>query len=166
MVEQQPCASPVGPTLASSPLATRPGFLVRRLHQIFTAIHLQSCERFATTPVQTSVLQILLARPGLDQAALAAEIGMDRTTTSLVLGRLETRGLLRREVDRDDRRSRCAYLTVEGEGLIREMRAAIDEAHRRLMEPIAAADQTIFLDLLTRLVAGNNDYGRAALRPF
>lgn len=164
MVDPQPCPSSAEPVLAASPLAHRPGFLVRRLHQIFTAIYLQSCERFETTPVQSSVLQVLLARPGLDQATLAAEIGMDRTTTSLVLGRLQGRKLLRREVDRDDRRSRRAYLTHEGETLIREMHAAIDEAHGRLMAPLDDAEGLAFMDLLKRLVAANNEHGRAALR--
>lgn len=164
MVDPQPGPSPDEPVLASSPLANRPGFLVRRLHQIFTAIYLQSCKQFGTTPVQSSVLQVLLARPGLDQAGLAAEIGLDRTTTSLVLGRLQARKLLRREVDRDDRRSRRAYLTNEGEALIREMHAAIDEAHGRLMAPLDEMEVATFMDLLKRLVAANNEHGRAALR--
>jgi hypothetical protein len=66
-------------------LFRRPGFLVRRLHQIYVAIYFQNCERFGTTPVQSSVMQVLQAQPGMDQIALAREIGVDRTTVSSVL---------------------------------------------------------------------------------
>src|SRR5258708_20034463 len=75
-------------------LFRRPGFLIRRLHQIYVAIYFQNCERFGTTPVQSSVMQVLLAQPGMDQVALAAEIGIDRTTASSVLTRLEPRRII------------------------------------------------------------------------
>lgn len=145
-------------------LAQRPGFLVRRLHQIFVSIYLQSCEQFGTTPVQSSVMQVLLASPGLDQASIAVQIGMDRTTTSNVLARLTARGIVRREVHGDDRRSKCAYLTEAGETMIAEMQAAIDSAHRRLVEPLVEPDRATFLTLLGQLVEANNRYGRAPLR--
>lgn len=145
-------------------LAQRPGFLVRRLHQIFVSIYLQSCEQFGTTPVQSSVMQVLLASPGLDQASIAVEIGMDRTTTSNVLARLTARGIIRREVDVGDRRSKCAYLTEAGERMIAEMQAAIDTAHRRLVEPLVEPDRAMFLTLLGQLVEANNRYGRTPLR--
>src|ERR1700689_3801668 len=56
-------------------LFRRPGFLVRRLHQIYVAIYFQNCERFGTTPVQSSVMQVLMSQPGMDQVALAGGNG-------------------------------------------------------------------------------------------
>jgi DNA-binding MarR family transcriptional regulator len=145
-------------------LFKRPGFLIRRLHQIYVAMYLQECERFGTTPVQSSVMQVLLIQPGLDQATLAAEIGVDRTTTSNVLARLEKRGLIKREATEDDRRIRRAFLTEQGEIMVGEMQAALEKAHSRLIAPLPIEERAQFIRQLTLLVESNNDEGRALLR--
>ena len=150
----------------NSELAERPGFLVRRLHQIYVSIYLDSCRDFETTPVQSSVMQVLRAQPGLDQTSIAAEIGMDRTTTSNVLARLTARGIVRREIHGPDRRSKRAYLTEAGSTMIIQMQEAIDAAHRRLVAPLDEADRAVFLAQMRHLVEANNQHGRTALRHF
>jgi MarR family transcriptional regulator, lower aerobic nicotinate degradation pathway regulator len=94
-----------------SHLHTAPGVLIRRVHQIYLAIYAQKCAEFGTTPVQSSIMQILLMQPGIDQVALAGEIGIDRTTTSTVLSRLQARGIVSREIDPENRRTKRAFLT-------------------------------------------------------
>jgi DNA-binding MarR family transcriptional regulator len=145
-------------------LFRRPGFLVRRLHQIYVAIYFQNCERFGTTPVQTSVMQVLLSQPGMDQIALAGEIGIDRTTASSVLSRLEARGIVKREVDPEDRRTKRAFLTPTGKAMLQDMQTSIEAAHRELVKPLASADRARFLEQLLCLVQANNDKGRSLLR--
>jgi MarR family transcriptional regulator, lower aerobic nicotinate degradation pathway regulator len=147
-------------------LVRRPGFLVRRLHQIFVAMYLQNCERFGTTPAQSSIMQVLDAQPGIDQAALAGEIGLDRTTTSNVLSRLETRGIVTRELDDSDRRTKRTYLTPHGKSLLSEMQQSINAAHSQLLGPLDRTEREQFLTLLLRLVQENNDKGRSALKGF
>ncbi len=145
-------------------LAHRPGFLVRRLHQIFVSIYLQHCEQFGTTPVQSSVMQVLAAQPGIDQATLAAEIGLDRTTTSNVLHRLQQRGIIRREIDKTDLRLRRAFLTPAGEVMLQQMQSAIEAAHRQLVKPLDKNHREQFVSMLQHLVATNNSLGRTTLR--
>ncbi|GLK78926.1 MarR family winged helix-turn-helix transcriptional regulator [Methylopila turkensis] len=145
-------------------LFARPGFLVRRLHQIYVAIYLQECEAFGTTPVQTSVMQVAHLNPGIDQAKLAAEIGVDRTTTSNVLARLERRALVRRESDLRDKRLRRVFLEAAGETLLAEMRGALDRAHGRLIAPLPAEEREAFTRTLRRLVEANNLHSRTSLR--
>lgn len=145
-------------------LFRRPGFLVRRLHQIHVAIYFQNCERFGTTPVQSSVMQVLLSQPGMDQIALAGEIGIDRTTISSVLSRLEARGIVKREADPEDRRTKRAFLTATGKAMLQDMQASIEAAHRELIKPLDPADRERFLEQLLCLVQANNDKGRSLLR--
>jgi MarR family transcriptional regulator, lower aerobic nicotinate degradation pathway regulator len=145
-------------------LFRRPGFLVRRLHQIYVAIYFQNCERFGTTPVQSSVMQVLSAQPGMDQIALAQEIGIDRTTASSVLSRLESRGIVKRQSDPTDRRNKLAFLTPAGKAMLQDMQASIEAAHRELVKPLAPADREQFLAQLLCLVQANNDKGRSPLR--
>jgi DNA-binding MarR family transcriptional regulator len=153
----------MGSSTLSTILARRPGFLVRRLHQIFTSIYAQNCREFGTTPVQSSVMQVLFKQPEMDQVSLAAEIGMDRDTTSNVLGRLERRGIVKRKIDPSDRRNKRASLTPQGRAMITKMRRQIQLTHDKLLEPLSAKERADFVQMLYKLVEGNNDLGRTTL---
>jgi DNA-binding MarR family transcriptional regulator len=109
-------------------------------------------------------MQILLKQPGIDQVALAGEIGIDRTTTSSVLSRLQARGIVIREVDPENRRTKRAFLTEQGRAMLFEMQQSIDEAHEQLVRPLNRAEQKRFLAQLAHLVNVNNYRGRTFLR--
>jgi MarR family transcriptional regulator, lower aerobic nicotinate degradation pathway regulator len=147
-----------------SHLHTAPGVLIRRVHQIYLAIYAQKCAEFGTTPVQSSIMQILLMQPGIDQVALAGEIGIDRTTTSTVLSRLQARGIVSREIDPDNRRTKRAFLTEQGRVMLFRMQQSIDEAHEQLIGPLDPAERKRFLAQLVHLVQANNGRGRTFLR--
>jgi len=147
------------------PLWSRPGYLVRRLHQIHQALFLEECKAFRITPVQYGLLTALSVRPGLDQVSLAAELGIDRTNVADVLARLAKRGLVRRAPSERDRRVRRAYLSEEGVRLTARMQGAMQRAQERLVAPLAPAEREQLMVLLTRLVEANNQYGRALFRP-
>src|SRR6478735_11802401 len=87
------------------PLSERPGFLIRRLHQIHVALFQEACGEFEVTPLQYSLLSALAVRKAADQTTLAADIALDRTTTTGALKRLAARRLLKRAVDKDERRA-------------------------------------------------------------
>ena len=59
----------------------RPGFFIRRLHQIHVAMFLEECEKFDITPVQYGVVSVLYEGEALDQKTIAAKIGVDRNTS-------------------------------------------------------------------------------------
>ena len=89
-----------------SVLYSRPGFLIRRLHQIHSGLFLEETREFNLTPVQYSLMSALLEQGELDQNSLAMAIGLERTTVAEVLPRLEARGLIaRRQSPLDGRRS-------------------------------------------------------------
>jgi MarR family transcriptional regulator, lower aerobic nicotinate degradation pathway regulator len=119
---------------------------------------------FGTTPVQSSIMQVLLMQPGIDQVALAGEIGVDRTTTSSVLARLHARGIVSREIDPENRRTKRAFLTDQGRAMLFRMQQSIDEAHEELVGPLDRAERQRFLAQLVHLVQANNDRGRTFLR--
>src|SRR6266852_3123919 len=89
------------------PLRERPGFLARRLHQIHVALFQERCATFEITPLQYSLLSALAVRGTADQTTLAADVALDRTTTTGALKRLQTRGFIQRAVQPDDRRARA-----------------------------------------------------------
>src|SRR5690554_4830995 len=61
---------------------SRPGFLIRRLHQIHYAMFFEECKEGGITPVQFGVLTVLAREPWLDQTAIGYEVGLDRTTAA------------------------------------------------------------------------------------
>jgi DNA-binding MarR family transcriptional regulator len=145
-------------------LRQRPGFLIRRLHQIHVAIFLEECADFGITPVQFSLMSVLVDHAPADQASLAAEIGVDRTTVAGVLRRLEDRGLITRNGHRDDRRLKMCRLTAKGTQLVRRMEAAVRRAHDRTVAALDPGMRRLFVELLKNLVDANNALGRAFLR--
>jgi DNA-binding MarR family transcriptional regulator len=146
------------------PLWSRPGYLVRRVHQIHSALFADECRDYNITPVQYGVLTALLHFPGSDQVSLGAEVGIDRTNAADVLERLAERGLVKRERSERDRRMMLAYLTPEGEALTRDMHGAMQRAQERLLAPLAPGDRERFMAMLVTLVDAGNDLGRAAAR--
>ncbi len=152
------------PTALARELAGRPGFLVRRLHQIHVALFSEECAAFDVTPVQFSIMSVIAEQPGLDQSRVSEEVGVDRATLANVVARLEAAGLLRRVTGRLDRRQKLLTLTPKGKALLARMQAPARRAHARTIAALSPAEQAQFLALLARLVDAGNEHGRARLR--
>ena len=73
-----------------------PGHLIRRAHQLAVAIFMEETGDFDITPVQFAILNALIDDPGEDQVTLAAKVAFDAATFGSVIGRLETKGWVRR----------------------------------------------------------------------
>ena len=145
-------------------LESRPGFLIRRLHQIHLALFADECAAFGVTPVQFSIMTVAAGQPGLDQMRLAQEVGVDRATLANVVSRLEGRGLLVRRQGRADRRLKLVSLTAKGRRTLAAMQDAASRAHHRTIAALPPAERRAFLAALRRLVDAGNDHGRAPLR--
>ena len=145
-------------------LSGRPGFLIRRLHQIHLALFAEECAPFGVTPVQFSIMTVAGAQPGLEQVALAQEVGVDRTTLTNVLTRLERRGLIARAAVASDRRVKRVTLTEDGRATLDRMQGAAERAHARTIEALAPTERAAFLEALRGLVNAGNGYGRAPMR--
>ncbi|WP_395448655.1 MarR family winged helix-turn-helix transcriptional regulator [Aminobacter sp. UC22_36] len=145
------------------PLWKRPGYLIRRLHQVHYALFFEECHEFGITPVQYGLLTILSGNPDSDQISLAQALGIDRTNVADVLTRLAQRGLVDRTRSTEDKRMVLARLTAEGEKLVAAMHPAMSRAQERLIETLGDDEREAFLATLLKLLEANNKYGRAAL---
>ena len=77
------------PEIASlSRLYARPGFLLRRAHQISAAVFEDECRALAITPAQFGVMTVLGAHPCMDQSSLARALGFDAPPINSPLGDL------------------------------------------------------------------------------
>ena len=146
-----------------SDLWHRPGFLIRRLHQIQVAMFLEECEEFNITPVQFGVLTVLHDGESRDQGYIATQLGVDRNTVADVSRRLERRGLLKRLEAVVDRRTKPARITPEGAAFVDAVQPAMERAQRRFIAALEKDEQIHLMDLMRKLVEENNDAGRAPL---
>lgn len=146
----------VGGIVPGSPrlqeLYRRPGFMIRRCHQIAVSIFADECREFDLTTTQYGILYVLNYHRGIDQISLARLLGLDRSTTGMVVGRLEERDLLRRAVDPADKRKRLLELTPAGETLLMRVQPVVRRAQERLLAPFNAEEQQILTRLLDRII--------------
>jgi DNA-binding MarR family transcriptional regulator len=151
--------------LSNMPLWARPGYLLRRLHQIHYALFFEECAGFNITPVQYGLLTTLSLNPDLDQNSLGRELGIDRTNVADVLNRLARRGLLSRRRSPKDRRMVLARLTPAGERLTKKMYRPMQRAQERLLKPLLPRERQAFIITLIRLIDDNNHLGRTIFEP-
>jgi DNA-binding MarR family transcriptional regulator len=146
--------APIRPTSDHTPwpLALRPGFLLRRLHQIHVALFAGRCARFDVTPVQYSLMSALALRGAADQTTLASDVALDRTTTTGALKRLQKRGFIKRMAARDDRRSQECRLTPAGTRVLADMESPARQAHHDTIAALSRKEQATLIALLGRLV--------------
>lgn len=133
-------------------LREKAGYLLRRAFQRSQALFTDETRELDITSPQYIILVALALRPGVDQNSLAETVDLDRWTTGDILARLERRGLLAREVDRNDRRCRRLVLTEAGHALVREMEPNGVRVNHKLLAPLDAEEQREFLRLLRKLV--------------
>lgn len=142
-------------------LYARPGFLLRRAHQIAVGIFVEECAAYKLTPPQHSTLIVIEHCPGIDQAALARAIGFDRATVGQVVEGLEARGLLRRQNSRADKRRKTLLLTPQGRALMRRAAPAIERTSERLLAPLKQIDRKTFVGYLLQLAGELNESSRS-----
>ena len=132
-----------------------PGHLIRRAHQVAVAIFMEETGEFEVTPVQFAILNTLIDAPGEDQVTLARKVAFDPATFGSVIGRLDTKGWVRREADAVDRRRKLLWVTPEGAHAARQMRRTVGKVQARILAPLDAKEQEQLLSLLDRLVTGH-----------
>ncbi|MBK0393070.1 MarR family transcriptional regulator [Ramlibacter algicola] len=145
-------------------LYARPGFLLRRAHQISAAVFEDECRELQLTAAQFGVLTVLDARPGMGQSALARALGFDKVTVLRVLRGLEARGFVEREAD-SGRRTVAVTLTAAGRALLRQAQPPAEKAYRRLMGPLDKQQQAQLIELLQLLTDSLEGHARAAFVP-
>jgi DNA-binding MarR family transcriptional regulator len=146
-------------------LYVRPGFLLRRAHQISAAVFEDECRSVGLTPAQFGVLSVLQASAGLGQSSLARGLGFDKVTVLRVLRGLEARGLIVRTPAAISRRSLAIALSDAGRALLLQAQEPVERAYQRLMAPLNDEQKAQLISLLQTLTADLESDARAAFVP-
>ena len=108
---------------------------------------------FGLRKVEYSLLMLILANGPLSPKKLAQALVLSAPNLTLLLDRLQERGLLRRERSQLDRRSQNVVLTDEGLRIAQASAAAAVPMESALFDRLSRAEHAMLIELL-RKVAG------------
>jgi DNA-binding MarR family transcriptional regulator len=141
-------------SLSFGPLAGIVGFHIARA----AVTTYDAYERFIGKPfdlkkVEFSLLMLVLANHAIPPKRLARALAITSPNLTLLLDRLQHRGLLKRERNPVDGRSQNVVLTDKGKRLARDAAAAAGPMERQLQERLSHAEHAMLIELLGKLAA-------------
>ncbi len=130
------------------------GHLVRRLNQLSTQVFSKRMQDTGLdlTPVQFAAMDAISARPGIDQAGVAAQIAYDRATIGGVIDRLEQKGFVARTVCKHDRRAREVRLTEKGAEVFTDILPVVTELQGEILPGLSPEEAARFLELAEKAI--------------
>ena len=124
------------------------GYFLRRLQIRVFQDFIQKLDTFKVRPAQYSVLLIIEANPGRSQAAIGQMLGIERAGLSRLLQELERRKWIARLTSGSDARSRCLYLTVDGEKALAKIKSLAEQHEALLADHLGHKRHTQLMDSL------------------
>jgi DNA-binding MarR family transcriptional regulator len=134
--------------------------LERGVHSIGTYLE-SAIGELELTQGEANILAQLGRRGPLSIATLHHEFGHKRSTLTNILDRLEARKLVRRELNRKDRRSLTIHLTAPGRRTARRVTKALDTLEEQLNARVGPGD----VDGVDRVVAALAEISRPTNLP-
>ncbi len=137
--------------------------MIRRAHQIAIDLFIDACAPVDITPSQYGVLYIVNIVGPISQIGISRLIGLDRSTTALVVRLLTERGLLTKRQSMEDARKAEILITDEGRQTFRQAAKLANKEMKTLLSPFSDEESRVFLALLERFVTHHNDNTRVSI---
>ena len=135
------------------PLDSLAGYHLRHAYALFGA---DFARVFADTDMRQvlfGVLSILFANPGINQGKVGKALGVQRTNMVALINQLVELGMVKRSLDREDRRAFSLDLTERGRETVNVTLARIMEHEERMLSALNAEERQTLLALLKKLNA-------------
>jgi DNA-binding MarR family transcriptional regulator len=124
---------------------------LRRISQAIDVWSRQLWQEYGLTAPQLATLREILAGENTTPGTLATVLHLSQPTVTGILGRLEQRGLIRRDRSSTDRRSVVATVTEQGKELAANAPPLLRDRFRRELRQLPDVDQEQLLAVLTRV---------------
>ena len=129
------------------------GYRIKLLSQLLYRKFSDRLEPFGLTPFHWLVLCCLWQEDGIPTSSIGEKLQQVGGTLTGVLDRMEERGLVRRERDRQDRRICRIWLTDAGRELEQILPQLVADMHEETWVDISAPDRAQFSRTLDRAIA-------------
>jgi DNA-binding MarR family transcriptional regulator len=134
-------------------------WLLHRAAQRMRSVSGGAAEANGLSLRQHILLSALHLSPGMSQVELGRAVGMDKTTLTGEIDRLESSGLVQRNIDPRDRRARTLTNTRRGENLRRKISTAATRAESDALSAFDAREVEQLRRMLFDLIGANQDPG-------
>lgn len=124
--------------------------LLRQLFQQHTARWQHELPEL--TKPQYAVMRAIAEHPGIEQIALMEAAVSTKATLAEMLSRMESRGLVTRESDLQDKRRRFVYLTGEGETLLTSAMPLGDRVDDEFLGRLSDDEREQFTQLVRKMM--------------
>jgi len=125
--------------------------LLTNLTTHYNAIFRQYSSRLSLTAPQAFHL-LSVPVDGISMSGLANKLGLDTSTLTRNIQKLEKLDLVRRKQDRNDKRILVVYLTDEGGGKVEKIEEYLLDLNLSMMKYIDLDDQENIPEMLEKLV--------------
>ena len=132
---------------------TSVGYVANHLARLLEKNLAQAIRPLGLTPGQFPVLLALWERDGQSQKALVGITDVEQATMANTLARMERDGLIRREADPLDNRSRLVFLTERARALEQEATAAAGAINERACAELPPSERDLMLSAMRVLIA-------------
>jgi len=105
------------------------------------------------------VLSIVASDTCQNQAAIAERLGIDRTVMTYLLDDLEGQGLVLRQPDPVDRRSRQVKLTPDGQSMLQRLTTQVDQVERHILGDLDDDEAELLRTMLGRAARSAESHG-------
>jgi DNA-binding MarR family transcriptional regulator len=126
---------------------------LRRISQAIDVWSRHLLHDYDLTSPQLATLREIMVGKNVSPVTLAAALHLSQPTVTGILGRLEQKGLIRREPSLTDRRSVLAVATDKGRELAAQAPPLLRDRFRRELEKTPQWQQTEILAVLQRVAA-------------
>lgn len=111
------------------------------------------------TGVQLSTIDFLANQKNnsADQNAIEHEFGIKRSTTTIMLQRMEKQGLIQRVTDSQDKRRKKVQLTSKSLSLVKPIKDSITNEDKKFSKQISASERKIVIKVLEMIINGGTN---------
>ncbi|QYE35146.1 MarR family winged helix-turn-helix transcriptional regulator [Polymorphobacter sp. PAMC 29334] len=127
------------------------GFRLRRIQNQLSSAFTGTSIEHGLRPGEFSALAVISANPGLSQAKLAREVGLDKSAAVAVVDDLERLHFAERQRSPGDRRRHALYTTAGGEAALEKMFSTLATVERDVLNVLGPHDLQILSGLLDRV---------------
>lgn len=127
------------------------GFALHRTYMRMKAVSVRRLRPHGLTPEQFGVLAILWDNPGLSQREIASILVKDAPNVTRIIDRLESKGLVERHEDANDRRAYRMYPSSRGRLLRKTLGPAALDLRTSMFSSLSPKEQASMRLLLDKL---------------
>jgi DNA-binding MarR family transcriptional regulator len=125
---------------------------------LMRAILERSLEGYKLVPQQAGILQILAGYGEYNQLLLSQEMGIDKASMVKFIDGLESKKLVQRKTDPNDRRSKFVTITEKGKVLQREIAKIHDKLEKDLLQDFTKEEVQILRKLMPEILGSVINY--------